>query len=112
MYTRPFFKDDESQCVPENYGGTAMSDSGDCEDTRSAYSPIEESECGCGTRCEDTHADARKSILDALRDGGLKGLIPNIGTEEILIIAVALFLFISRDGDKECAIMLLLLLIL
>ena len=33
-----------------------------------------------------------------------------IGTEEILIIATALFLLFSKSGDKECAIMLGLLL--
>ena len=38
--------------------------------------------------------------------------LPKIGTEEILLIAIALFLFFSKDGDKECAIMLLLLLLI
>ena len=33
-----------------------------------------------------------------------------LGTEELLIIALALFLFLSKDGDKECAIILFLLL--
>ncbi len=36
--------------------------------------------------------------------------IPKIGTEEILILAVAAYLLFSKDGDKECAIILLLLL--
>ena len=36
--------------------------------------------------------------------------LPKIGTEEILIIAAAAYLFFSKDGDKECAIMLILLL--
>ena len=35
-----------------------------------------------------------------------------LGTEEILIIGLALFLFLSRDGDKECAILLVLLLLI
>ena len=34
----------------------------------------------------------------------------NIGTEEILIIATAAFLFFSKGGDRECALILLLLL--
>lgn len=37
--------------------------------------------------------------------------IPKIGAEEILIIATATFLFFSKEGDKECAIMLFLLLL-
>jgi hypothetical protein len=36
--------------------------------------------------------------------------LPRIGTEEILIAGLALFLFFSKDGDKECAVLLLLLL--
>ena len=39
------------------------------------------------------------------KDGGFR-----IGSEEILIIAVALFLFFSKEGDRECAFMLLALL--
>ena len=38
--------------------------------------------------------------------------LPKLGTEEILIIGLALFLFLSRDGDKECAILLALLLLI
>ena len=41
-----------------------------------------------------------------------RGILPKkFGTEEILIIATALFLFFSKSGDKECAIMLGLLLL-
>ena len=44
--------------------------------------------------------------------GGGKALaLPNIGAEEILIIGLAIFLFLSKDGDKECALLLLLLLL-
>ena len=42
--------------------------------------------------------------------GNLK--MPKIGTEEILIIGAALFLFFSKEGDRECALMLLLLLLI
>ncbi len=36
--------------------------------------------------------------------------MPKIGTEELLILAAAAYLFFSKDGDKECAIILILLL--
>ena len=36
--------------------------------------------------------------------------MPEIHGEELLIIAVALFLLFSKNGDKECAIILLILL--
>lgn len=34
----------------------------------------------------------------------------HLGLEEILIIAAAAFLFFSKDGDRECALMLVALL--
>ena len=40
--------------------------------------------------------------------GSLK--MPKIGTEEILILIAAAYLLFSKDGDKECAIILILLL--
>ena len=49
-----------------------------------------------------------KSIFAGMDFGKLS--FPKIGTEEILIIGLAIFLFLSRDGDKECAVLLLLLL--
>ena len=42
--------------------------------------------------------------------GGTGLHLPRIGTEEILIIAAAAFLFFTEGGDRECALMLLLLL--
>ena len=36
--------------------------------------------------------------------------LSKFGIEEILLIATAIILFMSKDGDKECALMLLLLL--
>lgn len=38
--------------------------------------------------------------------------LSKIGMEEILIVGLALFLFFSKDGDKECAILLALLLLI
>ncbi len=35
--------------------------------------------------------------------------LPRIGYEEILLIGIALFLLFNKDGDRECAVMLLLL---
>ncbi len=55
-------------------------------------------------------------LAGLFKRGGLLGehigiKFPKIGTEEILIIAMALLLFFSKSGDKECAIMLALLLL-
>lgn len=46
-----------------------------------------------------------KGSLNSIKDSFKK-----IGTEELLILALAAFLFFSRDGDRECALMLLALL--
>ena len=52
-----------------------------------------------------------KGIFSGLSGFNLERLgLNRIGTEEILIIGLALFLFLSREGDKECAILLVLLL--
>ena len=39
----------------------------------------------------------------------LKSTFSDFGTEELLILGVALFLLLSKDGDKECALILLFL---
>lgn len=117
MYTRPYFKDSEELAsVPENYSGVAMS-----EEARAEPAPIDENvnpwESG-EPRSEDAASASAISrgllggFSDIFRGGSVKNLLSGIGSEEILIIAVALFLFLSRDGDKECAVMLLLLLII
>lgn len=119
MYTRSYFKDEaESHKPPENYSGVALSEDEKAENIGTSANPWE--------RDEDVpvmKADARSPFSDLLfggklsglfkgRGGGAGGLFGGIGSEEILIIAMALFLLLSKDGDKECAIMLLILLIL
>lgn len=100
MYTGRYQRGDDIR-IPDGYDGTMLSDESTSEP-------------------DDTvgvSATPRESILSGLFRGGLTGLgdIPilkrlNIGIEEILICAVALFLLTSKSGDKECAVMLLLLL--
>ena len=51
-----------------------------------------------------------KSVFSGIDIGRIT--FPKIGTEEILIIGLAIFLFLSREGDKECAVLLLLLLLI
>ena len=96
MYTRAY-GEDGAITLPEGYGGT-MLDNND-------YRP--EPEC-------IEAAAPQQGPLGGLF-GGLSSLsLPflskdiHIGSEEVLIAAVALFLLFSKNGDKECAIMLLL----
>ena len=110
MYTRSYPTQDEKISVPENYVGNAfekrepepMESSGD---TKECISEPALASGGLGSLFKKIPVPAFLSGLNVFR-GGLDGF----GTEEILIIGVALFLLFSKSGDKECAIMLLLLL--
>lgn len=103
MYSRNYFDSDApASVVPENYVGNAFQVA-DVEPKR------DEEAVPAAASQSQTHrggllASLNLPFLDSLR-------LPEIGSEELLIIAVALFLLFSQNGDKECAIMLLLLLL-
>jgi hypothetical protein len=130
MYTRTYNDDGHGIVIPESYGGTLLRD---CDehterddiphaerDTPSGKNPWE----SCSDPPDEIHKSEETvetfSFLSKLPFGKLfSGIGKNgnfslqkIGTEEILIIATAAFLFFAKEGDKECAIMLLLLLLL
>ena len=118
MYTRSYFKDEtESPKPPENYSGIALTEDEEPESTSTGANPWEKAE-----EAPVMKTESRSAFSDLLFGGrlsglfkghcGAGGLLGGIGSEEILIIAMALFLLLSKDGDKECAIMLLILLIL
>ena len=98
MYTRSY-SDNPALTLPEGYAGTMLE--GDAVKDETCNEPA-------------TEASAPASgILSGL--GGIGSIFNlkhlgdvKIGTEELLIAAVALFLLFSKNGDKECAIMLLL----
>ena len=131
MYTRPYNDDVHGIVIPESYGGTLL------RDTENPTEKIEEApaeahedtaknpwEKESASPAKDVHKKEESAeafsflsnlpfsnFLTKLGINGKFGL-QKIGTEEILIIATAAFLFFSKEGDKECAIMLLLLLFL
>ena len=123
MYTRSYSGEIERMAPPANYDGFAFSDGDSCEKnctrppTNEVQEPISEP-----VEEECVSADARpKSPLSGIFGfgkglfGGLKSTpfkLPKLGSEEILIIATALFLMFSKEGDKECAVLLLLLLLI
>lgn len=109
MYSRSFYgESEEKTLLPENYDGTAFQNSKE-----------ESKEC---TECEAAPKSESVSEAGLFKSGGalsfLSGLfgglpnikMPKIGTEEIIILTVAALLFFNKDGDKECAILLLVLL--
>lgn len=101
MYTRSYAQENDMP-LPDGYGGTMLG----CEETA-----VESDE-----RIEELGAPT-PSLFARLMPRGLGGILPpsllgslKLGTEELLIGAIALFMLFSKSGDKECAIMLLLLL--
>ena len=115
MYSRP--REDFGISLPGDYCGTTFKE----EESKSQRCDVDERDedtGGCVSRgkCERTckkDSTEKHSILSGLPFlSALDGLglsLPAFGTEDILIIATAAFLFFSKSGDKECAIMLLLL---
>lgn len=115
MYTQSYGTDREIK-IPESYGGIAFS----------------EPEAEDGTAI---HSEATEDAAPAMREGGggggfdlfglgkllpkglfsgvgfdISGLFSSFGAEELLLLGLFFFLFFSKGGDKECAIILLFLL--
>ena len=106
MYSRSYYPEDTHPPLPDGYDGVAFADR--IEDIPTDIQPQPEQK-------ETVPTSGGASILSGLfGKGGLFGIegikMPKIGTEEILIIATAAFLLFSKNGDKECAIILLFLL--
>lgn len=110
MYTQIYNKDDERLNVPEGYNGTAIIDGihNEPEPETPEKNADDASTVKAGLFGNIFSAPLLKNILG--NDGSVLSVFSKIGTEEILILATAAFLFFSGEGDKECAILLLLLL--
>ena len=131
MYTRPYNDDGHGIVIPESYGGTLLrenerpvevKEASHRQDNESNMKNPWEAEESAPVKEVHNEVDSVEafSFLSRLPFGNLltnigkngKFSLQKIGTEEVLIIATAAFLFFAKDGDKECAIMLLLLLFL
>ena len=106
MYTRSYT--DTRFSPPDGYDGTAIRISEpECE--------TQQSRAECENQGDMPVHTQPRGFLSELFGGSLGNLfsgfsLKSIGIEEILIIIAALYLFFSKDGDKECGIMLFLLL--
>lgn len=127
MYTRSYYTEDEKIAVPENYNGEVFVKE---EATAEPTEPVLKEVCGEPLRAPwdapPPQSESPYPKKPPKSDGILGGFLEKIahapifkgdeafklGTEEILIIGVALFLLFSKGGDRECAIMLLLLLLI
>ncbi len=139
MYSRNYYTEaGEKINVPENYDGVTFS----IDESKEEAAPqtAETSEVSAEPKKNPWEAlpppvpQSHENETEKRADGILAGLtgvpflgrifgkgmplglsslrLPKIGTEEILIIGAAIFLFFSKDGDRECALILLLLLLI
>ena len=117
MYSRSFYPEAEAKpLVPENYDGTAFTETiappqSEAQSTSVPAQDVEETSAYVADGGGIFASLSRTPFLSGVLGGIGKNLkFPTIGLEEILILATAAILFFSKEGDKECAIMLLLLL--
>ena len=131
MYTRTYYQGDEKINVPENYDGCAFTESVEGNMGRTNVQPavaepkisptdVPPTELDPPDSEEEKSEETSAGIFSFLKGHPFGGFIGDklsflprlenfkLGTEELLIGAIALFLLFSRDGDKECAIILLL----
>ena len=111
MYARSY--PERGSDIPDGYAGAAVQS----EDSRvdGAYIDGTRNPWETEPREKDTAvpASADGSVLSGLFGGLFRGgkfNLQSIGVEEILIIAAAAYMLLSGDGDRECGIMLLILL--
>ncbi len=130
MYTRSYYPEGEGIKIPENYDGNAFREAENKEEENIAQAENNLKEEAVLRAPWDVNESAEAvmgkadignrvfgGLFDRFSKNTLTGILPffkegkfSLGSEEVLICAIALFLFFSHGGDKECAIMLLLLL--
>ena len=111
MYQRSY---SDSYCIPENYRGIAVEEhTPEREDTTEEAEVHSTPLCACEQERPCASAEKRRSPLIEKAMSLWERLplhLPRFEGEDFLIIGVALLLFFSHDGDKECALLLLILL--
>ena len=128
MYTRSYFTEDKKIDIPENYDGNAFRENKSDFDVRREHDIEVSDDCPVNDDTTDsTESSSRNAFSSLLEKLPVKNLFSGFpfsffkngsgreerryfGTEEILIFIIAAYMFLSKDGDRECAIMLALLL--
>ena len=120
MYTRTYGDREDEIKIPENYAGCAFDEPEVIHtDSQEAKEITYDEPSEPVMARSEKNGGLEKSFLSRFFGGGLhsfepkailSGLFSDFGTEEILLIGVAVFLLFSKSGDVETLIMLLLLL--
>ena len=133
MYTRSYYPEQEKLTVPENYDGYAFSEE-KSESVTLKESEIQESKAPLRAPWDEDKEEKQEKIAQPAsatpkydssfgvflnkipflkgisKSNTFKNGLSDFGTEELLIIGIAIFLLLSKSGDKECSLMLLFLL--
>ena len=117
MYSRSYAEEvsHEAKCtvkVPQGYDGNAIFEL----PPRVPERPTCEPDTDADSATEEHKSEGRPSFIsDILSRLSPKkcgsGILAHVGIEEILLISLALFLFFSEEGDRECALFILILLL-
>ena len=109
MYTRSY--PERASEIPEGYAGAAVPSESVADERyiESSKNPWEKEPPTEESVPASRGASPLSSILGGLFQNGRFSL-QSIGFEEVLIIAAAAYMLLSADGDRECGIMLLILL--
>ena len=116
MYFGTYKKEDVDIRIPKNYNGTYFledtSDNKDgqdentgarCEKTEDYH--MKNSECDQKSTC----TDGKWGFFEKLFGKDIKPCIPKFDAEDLLLLGLATFLFFSKNGDRECALILAML---
>ena len=124
MYTRSYTKEEDRLKLPDNYSGTAfMHKDEKREEPEPVYSEPERREIKISLPADEAKAvdDTTPSDEDAMGIGKGSPIskrlrqiwgnyrLPKLDFEDLLLIAIAAFVFLSQSEDAECAIALLIL---
>ncbi len=129
MYSGNYYTDEGHIKVPDNYSGTSMLEENiqdvstppihiEIPKTEMKVSPKENEDTEeVFLNKENFDGDKKEKWFDipsilkgfGIKDVHLTNMIPKIGTEELLLIALSAFLLFSKNGDKECALIVFLL---
>ena len=104
MYTRTYAPTEEQITVPSGYDGTAFEN--EIEEVKEALAnePISEE------KSEEVGLFGRIPFLKGFPIfEGIK-LPTSLAGEDLVLLGLALLLFFTKDGDRECALMIALLL--
>ena len=119
MYTRNFFPEQSTDInIPENYDGVALRESDDDFSEKEIHN---KEGVTTSTSAKTQCGNEESGFVGWLKKLPFKipyleekvasnGFFSNFGTEELLIIGIALFLIFSSAHDIECGVMILLLL--